>query len=107
MGAVLIWYVCQFVFKKEKSVYSEYINLDSSHLPEVSILMCYDYLGLENDDSERGSVSSIGSVIPFSESVLFVGKKMDPDGMAPLNIKRSMSAPMNMVSIKRISDSLV
>ena len=82
LGAVLIWYCCQFAFKREKSIYSI-------------------------DDSERDSFSSNGSNHPFSDAVVFMGKTAGGGGSAGGDLdseannnaaaakymKRSMSAP--------------
>ncbi|KAI1289238.1 hypothetical protein HDE_07987 [Halotydeus destructor] len=81
LGAFVIWYCCQYVFRRDKSLYSLEI------------------------ESERGSVSSNGSLrVPFSDAVLFMGKKSGTNPgsgvMGGLDhestIRRSLSAPMNV-----------
>lgn len=81
LGAVVIWYFCQFVFqgdgKNGSSTYS------------------FDY-----EDSEEGSISSEATV-PFSDSAYFVsGRTSKPytKGSSLDDLKRSQSTPLNVVS---------
>lgn len=83
LGAVVIWYCCQFVFQGEGK--------------NGSSMYSFDY-----EDSEEASVSSEATV-PFSDSAYFVSgrtSKSHTKGSSLDDLKRSQSTPLNVVSIR-------
>lgn len=83
LGAVVIWYCCQFVFQGEGK--------------NGSSMYSFDY-----EDSEEASISSEATV-PFSDSAYFVSgrtSKSHTKGSSLDDLKRSQSTPLNVVSIR-------